>query len=569
MPNTPKLNLLELIYDNTKRVRDFFMNEIIGKINSNNVIIDNEFEKMDTAISEKIIQVALKSSLPLSPTLTNNLYIVYGDSDENNGQYRWTGSSYEKISTQLNYATKAEAEAGADNTKVMTPLRVREFFIANGGESGGVTNIVFQSGKKYYKYTAIFATDNFEIPNNLFNPATDVVELIHGGNIPLIKDENYTLVGNLVTFIGYSLDIDDDIHCLITNTAYSYNALSDKPDLSNIVRYSDSEIGTPVIINADTLAGQLPNYYAKQSDLLTLGEQKANKTDALTFEAVFNGSGDLNTANKVNKWYRIDASAGVLNTPPTTLIPDASWSAVYVQGNGAGSFIQTLYSGSHNKILRRRYFNNAYSTWDIIPTYADMEQKADKIWMPNNWRGESSLPSDYVANKITIFKTTVGTWNGIDAVTVTTYMSTDTGMQFISRTEGHPLMYRFKTGGIADTWEKWNSIATTERINISCTANMDFKILENRSYKINNVYYINVKYARIDDSAFVTNNYHIPFKLPFNPVIETPLSYSGYSSSGGPIGLGNATSGKNINNIYVYNTASNVIQGFISGVIIE
>lgn len=271
MPNTTKINLERIsIPTDTSVPNSIWFTDWQNKINSNN-------EKINTAVSEKIIQVALKSSLPISPTLTNNLYIVYGDSDENNGQYRWTGSSYEKISTQLNYATKAEAEAGADNTKVMTPLRVREFFIANGGESGGVTNIVFQSGKKYYKYTATFATDNFEIPNNLFNPATDVIELIHGGNIPLIKDENYTLVGNLVTFIGYSLDIDDDIHCLITNTAYSYNSLADKPDLSNIVRYSDSEIGIPVSVNADTLAGQLPIYYAKQSDLLTLGELKADK----------------------------------------------------------------------------------------------------------------------------------------------------------------------------------------------------------------------------------------------------------------------------------------------------
>ena len=94
MANTPKLNLLELIYDNTKKVKDFFMNEIVGKINSNN-------QKIDTAISEKITQVALKSELPLSPTTFDNLYIVYEDEGENNGQYRWTGSAYEKVSSSL------------------------------------------------------------------------------------------------------------------------------------------------------------------------------------------------------------------------------------------------------------------------------------------------------------------------------------------------------------------------------------------------------------------------------------------------------------------------------------
>jgi len=97
-------------------------------------------------------------------------------------------------------------------------------------------------------------------------------------------------------------------------------------------------------------------------------EQKADKTDALVYEAVFNGSGDLNTANKVNKWYKIDKSAGVLNTPPTTLIPNADWAALYVQGNGLGSFIQTLYSGGYNKILKRSYFNGTYTAWQTIAT---------------------------------------------------------------------------------------------------------------------------------------------------------------------------------------------------------
>lgn len=102
-------------------------------------------------------------------------------------------------------------------------------------------------------------------------------------------------------------------------------------------------------------------------------EEKADKNDALVYEGVFNGSGDLNTANKINKWYKIDTSAGVLNTPPTTLIPDVSWSAIYVQGNGSGSFLQILYSGGYNKILKRRYFVGSYSAWQEMAT----TEKAD------------------------------------------------------------------------------------------------------------------------------------------------------------------------------------------------
>lgn len=47
---------------------------------------------------------------------------IYVDTTDNN-TYRWTGSAYVSISNPLDYATQNEAEAGVDNTKVMTPLR--------------------------------------------------------------------------------------------------------------------------------------------------------------------------------------------------------------------------------------------------------------------------------------------------------------------------------------------------------------------------------------------------------------------------------------------------------------
>lgn len=42
MSNTPNLNLFQLVYDNTKKVVDFFMNEIVSKINNNFTILDIE-----------------------------------------------------------------------------------------------------------------------------------------------------------------------------------------------------------------------------------------------------------------------------------------------------------------------------------------------------------------------------------------------------------------------------------------------------------------------------------------------------------------------------------------------
>lgn len=92
------------------------ISEIATKHNANMV-------KINTALTDKITQVALKSSLPTTPDNNDNLYIVYGDTTANNGQYRWNGSLYEKVSTQLDYATQTEAETGTNTVKVMTPLR--------------------------------------------------------------------------------------------------------------------------------------------------------------------------------------------------------------------------------------------------------------------------------------------------------------------------------------------------------------------------------------------------------------------------------------------------------------
>jgi|GEM_PF-4493507 len=359
MANTPKLNLLELIYDNTKKVKEFFMNEIVGKINSNN-------QKIDTAISEKVTQVALKSSLPVSPTTLDNLYIVYGDSNDNNGQYRWSGTTYEKISTQLNYASKSEAEAGAENTKVMTPLRVREFFLANGGGSGGVTNVVFKSGHVLYTFiTTVDNTNSIVIPSETFNPTNDIIELVFDDdNQPLLLDRDYTLVGNTVTIISNedretSLKIGQTLHFYITNGSYDYDKLSNRPDL----------------------------------------DLKQNKTDDT-----------LNTTSK--------------------------------------NIVDAI---------------NAHEL-DINTLSTNMEQKADKIWMPNNWKLESALPTEYPQNAETIFASTVNNFGGLSAPVVVRITRDDGSIakQEIYRDNGNVLKYRLAVGGLS-AWGEWQTVATADR----------------------------------------------------------------------------------------------------------
>lgn len=72
-----------------------------------------------------VFEFELKSELPTVGT-SGKIYIVFGDIKANNGTYRWDGIGYVMISNPLDIATKVEALNGSDNTKIMTPLRVKE-----------------------------------------------------------------------------------------------------------------------------------------------------------------------------------------------------------------------------------------------------------------------------------------------------------------------------------------------------------------------------------------------------------------------------------------------------------
>lgn len=52
---------------------------------------------------------------------------------DTNKTYRWSGSTYIEIANALDYATQAEAEAGTENTKAMTALRVKQAIAAQAG----------------------------------------------------------------------------------------------------------------------------------------------------------------------------------------------------------------------------------------------------------------------------------------------------------------------------------------------------------------------------------------------------------------------------------------------------
>lgn len=61
---------------------------------------------------------------PIAPE-QGKIYVIM-DGPHENESYRWSGTTYVSIGNPLDIATEAEARAGTDNTKAMTPLRVAQ-----------------------------------------------------------------------------------------------------------------------------------------------------------------------------------------------------------------------------------------------------------------------------------------------------------------------------------------------------------------------------------------------------------------------------------------------------------
>lgn len=229
-----------------------------------------------------------------------------------------------KIPTnELPLASQIEAEAGVSDSTLMTPLKVRQFIVSNGGSGGGVTNVVFQSGKKYWKYTASQATNKIVIPTEQFNPISDVLEIVDDNNLILLKDINYVLSNNTVTLVGYDLIAGESLHFLITQTSYDYNSLMNKPEIVNdysggtnkiasaesvkqlFQLASDGKINVATEINAKGVTATVSETFAslanKIKTYLTKIEGTAIAGDVLSGKTFKNSSGNLVTGNIPSK----------------------------------------------------------------------------------------------------------------------------------------------------------------------------------------------------------------------------------------------------------------------------
>jgi|GEM_PF-2257974 len=124
---------------------------------------------------------------------------------------------------------------------------------------------------------------------------------------------------------------------------------------------------------------------------------------------------------------------------------------------------ENLVSGDKSSVLMgkiKKWFTDIWTT---------LSEKADKIWMADNWKTESDSPSSYPSKTKTIFCSSE-TWNGLTGgcIVETTAYNLNIIRQEVSSYDGNPLMYRLSRNGWG-TWQPWKSIATTDKIDILST----------------------------------------------------------------------------------------------------
>lgn len=121
------------------------------------------------------------SSLPVTGE-QGKIYVTTDD----NATYRWSGTTYIGLSNPLDYATQAEAEAGTNNTKVMTPQRTKEAVLANSPM------------KKFTTMIGDGAATQIVVAHNL--NTRDILINLYEGNDLVMADVQITSV-NSVTIV--------------------------------------------------------------------------------------------------------------------------------------------------------------------------------------------------------------------------------------------------------------------------------------------------------------------------------------------------------------------------------
>lgn len=143
---------------------------------------------------DDVIEVANYTALTaLTDMEQGKIYILLNDENvggvdyKANTQFRWSGSAWVEITKSLDIASTAEAEAGTDDTKVMTPKKTLEAIKANPCISKFTTTV--GDGTT----TAIVVTHNLN--------TKDVIVKVYEGDEEVLADVETTTVNTVtVTF---------------------------------------------------------------------------------------------------------------------------------------------------------------------------------------------------------------------------------------------------------------------------------------------------------------------------------------------------------------------------------
>ncbi len=93
-------------------------------LNSNGVI-DSTFLP---SYVDDVLEVPLFANLP-NVGESGKIYVVFNDTAENNGQYRWSGTNYICISKKIDIADDTESKSGTSDSKMITPLKMLGAFL--------------------------------------------------------------------------------------------------------------------------------------------------------------------------------------------------------------------------------------------------------------------------------------------------------------------------------------------------------------------------------------------------------------------------------------------------------
>lgn len=189
--------------------------------------------------------------------------------------------------------------------------------------------------------------------------------------------------------------------------------------------------------------------------------------------------------------------------------------------------------------------DRGYKDTKLVPNNTDFNTITDNgIYWANAWV-HKNIPTLQDGTRL----------NGV----INVYFADSTVYQFFHSNKGK--WFREKN---AEEWTEWQQVATTTKTDILVAPNTGYTITFNKSCKINNIAYINVRVKKTDGSEFISGAQVTPFTLPLTAGGETNGNGNGASGGFWRVPATVLFTG----NTVVVNPTSNCTQIHITGVIV-